>query len=147
MVGVASIKLIAVYVLVPEHCGRGRPPTRQQPQLGWQYVQVVKVRDEHGQFQETRLRVIYGEKAEALELLGKSTAYIERSQLTRQLFNGRQRRNTLASSKEIGYYRIGLRLCGKTLTITWFVCTRAYTSQYNRAVKIGERVHQLCLPG
>lgn len=97
--------MIAVYGLIPDYGGRGRPPTRKQPQPGWQYLQMVKVRDEHGKFQGTRLRVIFGAKAEVLALLGKSTAYIERSHLTSRLFNGRQVRKTLAFSKHIDLYR------------------------------------------
>ena len=97
--------MIEVYGLVPQYGGRGRPPTRKQAQPGWQYLQMVKIRDEHGKFQGTKLRVIFGTKAEVLELLGKSTAYIERSNLTSRMFNGRQVRKTLAFSKHIDYYR------------------------------------------
>ncbi len=96
---------IEVYGLVPEYCGRGRPPTRKQPQPGWHYLQMVKIRDEHGKVRRTKLRVIFGTKAEVLELLGKSTAYIERSHLTSRMFNGRQVRKTLAFSKNIDHYR------------------------------------------
>ena len=97
--------MIAVYGLVPQYSGRGRPPTRKRAQPGWQYLQMVKIRDEHGKFQGTKLRVIFGTKAEVLELLGKSTAYIERSNLTSRMFNGRQVRKTLAFSKHIDCYR------------------------------------------
>ena len=97
--------MIEVYGLVPEYCGRGRPPTRKKPQPDWQYLQMVKLRDEHGKFQGTKLRVIYGTQAEVLELLGKSTAYVERSNLTSRMFNGRQVRKTLAFSKNIDHYR------------------------------------------
>ena len=38
-------------------------------------------------------------------MLGKSTAYIERSHLTSQLFNTRQTRWTLAFSKDIDMYQ------------------------------------------
>jgi len=97
--------MIEVYGLVPQYSGRGRPPTRKRPQPGWQYLQMVKVRDEHGKFQGTKLRVIFGTKVEVLELLGKSTAYIERSNLTSRMFNGRQVRKTLAFSKQVDHYR------------------------------------------
>jgi hypothetical protein len=97
--------LIEVYGLVPEYSGRGRPPTRKQAQPGWQYLQMVKQRDEHGRFQGVKLRVIFGKKSELLALLGRSTAYIERSQLTSRLFNGRQVRKTLAFSKELTAYQ------------------------------------------
>jgi hypothetical protein len=93
--------MVEVYGQVPEYCGRGRPPTRKQPGSDWLYLQMVKQRDEHGRFQGTKLRVIFGTKAEVVELLGKSTAYIERSNLTSRLFNSRQVCKTLAFSKEI----------------------------------------------
>ena len=53
----------------------------------------------------TKLRVVYGDKDEVLELLGKSTAYIERTHLTMRLFNGRLARKTLAFSKQLQMYR------------------------------------------
>jgi hypothetical protein len=92
--------MIAVYGVVPEYSGRGRPPTRKKPGSDWQYVQMVKQRDEHGRVKGTKLRVIFGTKAEVVALLGRSTAYIERSNLTSRLFNGRQVRKTLAFSKD-----------------------------------------------
>lgn len=97
--------MVAVYGIVPEYGGRGRPPTRKKPGPDWMYLQMVKQRDERGRFQGTKLRVIFGTKTEVVELLGKSTAYIERSNLTSRLFNGRQVRKTLAFSKEIQAYR------------------------------------------
>jgi hypothetical protein len=92
--------MIAVYGLVPEYSGRGRPPTRQKPGSDWQYVQMVKQRNEQGRFQGTKIRIIYGTQVEVIALLGESTAYIERSNLTSRLFNGRQVRKTLAFSKD-----------------------------------------------
>jgi hypothetical protein len=97
--------MIEVYGLVPEYSGRGRPPTRKQARPGWQYLQMVKQRDEHGHFQGVKLRVIFGKKSELVALLGGSTAYIERSQLTSRLFNGRQVRKTLAFSKDLAAYQ------------------------------------------
>jgi hypothetical protein len=96
--------MVEVYGLVPEYRGRGRPPTRKKPGSDWLYLQMVKQRDEHGRFQGTKLRVIFGTKAEVIELLGKSTAYIERSNLTSRLFNSRQVRKTLAFSKDVEAY-------------------------------------------
>jgi len=40
-----------------------------------------------------------------LRLLGRSTSYIERNNLTSRLFNGRQARKTLAFSKDLEMYR------------------------------------------
>ena len=97
--------MVEVYGLVPDYQGRGRPPTRKKPGPDWQYLQMVKQRDQHGRFQGTKLRIIFGNKTEVIELLGKSTAYIERSNLTSRLFNSRQVCKTLAFSKDIDAYR------------------------------------------
>jgi len=97
--------MVEVYGVVPEYGGRGRPPTRKKPGTDWQYLQMVKQRDEHGRFEGVKLRTIFGTKAEVIELLGESTAYIERSNLTSRLFNSRQVRKTLAFSKDIDVYR------------------------------------------
>lgn len=95
--------MIEVYGGVPAYTGRGRPPTVKRPQPGWQYVQMVKQRDQ-GRVVGTQLRVIYGTEQHVLALLGKSTAYIERTHLTMRLFNGRLTRKTLAFSKLLGMY-------------------------------------------
>jgi hypothetical protein len=97
--------MVAVYGQVPEYSGRGRPPTRKRPGKDWQYLQMVKQRDEHGKLTGIKLRVIFGSRDEVLHLLGSSTAYIERSHLTSRLFNGRQVRKTLAFSKKVQDYR------------------------------------------
>jgi len=96
--------MVEVYGVVPEYQGRGRPPTRKRPQPGWQYLQVVKQR-EQGRGVGVKLRVIFGDEEEVLALLGKSTAYIERTHLTMRLFNGRLTRKTLAFSKLLEMYR------------------------------------------
>jgi hypothetical protein len=97
--------MIEVYGVVPEYSGRGRPPTKKKAGSDWVYLQMVKQRDERGRLQGIKLRVVFGKKSEVIALLGKSTAYIERSNLTSRLFNGRQVRKTLAFSKEIEAYR------------------------------------------
>ena len=97
--------MIEVYGVVPEYSGRGRPPTRKRACPGWQYLQMVKQRDERGRVQGIKLRVVFGKKSELIALLGKSTAYIERSNLTSRLFNGRQVRKTLAFSKKVEAYK------------------------------------------
>jgi hypothetical protein len=97
--------MLEVYGMVPEYSGRGRPPTRKQAQSGWQYLQMVKQRDDHGKLQGVKLRVIFGSKQDVITWLGKSTAYIERNHLTSRLFNARQVRKTLAFSKKVDDYR------------------------------------------
>jgi hypothetical protein len=96
--------MVEVYGVVPEYQGIGRPPTVKRPQPGWQYLQVVKQR-ENGRVVGVKLRVIFGDKDAVLELLGKSTAYVERTHLTMRLFNGRLTRRTLAFSKALKMYR------------------------------------------
>jgi hypothetical protein len=96
--------MVEVYGVVPEYQGIGRPPTLKRPQPGWQYVQVVKQR-ENGRVVSVKLRVIFGDEKQVWALLGKSTAYIERTHLTMRLFNGRLTRKTLAFSKSLEMYR------------------------------------------
>lgn len=96
--------MIKVYGVVPEYGGRGRPPTQKKPGKDLLYLQMVKQRDEHGHFLGTKLRAIYGSKTEVVELLGESTAYIERSNLTSRTFNVRQTRKTLAFSNEVFFH-------------------------------------------
>jgi hypothetical protein len=97
--------MLVVYGLVPEYAGRGRPPSRPKPAKDWRYLQMVKQRDEHGRLQGVKLKAIWGQKAELIDLLGKSTAYIERSNLTTRLFNARLTRKTLAFSKDLSLHQ------------------------------------------
>jgi hypothetical protein len=93
--------MVAVYGLVPEYSGRGRPPVSPKPGEDWLYLQMVKQRDEHGHLQGIHLKAVWGNLAELVERLGKSTAYIERSNLTTRLFNARLTRKSLAFSKDV----------------------------------------------
>ncbi len=61
---------------------------------------MVKQR-ENGRVIDLKIRVIFGDPCETVALLGKSTAYIERTHLTMRLFNGRLTRKTLAFSKKL----------------------------------------------
>jgi len=96
--------MLTVYGLIPDYAGRGRPPSRPKPAKDWRYLQMVKHRDEHGRLLEVTLKAIWGKKAELIELLGKSTAYIERDNLTTRLFNARLTRKTLAFSKSLALH-------------------------------------------
>jgi hypothetical protein len=93
--------MVAVYGLVPEYAGHGRPAIYPRAGEGWLYLQMVKERDEHGRLQGIHLQAVWGNQEELVELLGKSTAYIERSNLTTRLFNARLTRKTLAFSKDV----------------------------------------------
>jgi len=96
--------MVEVYGKAPEYSGRGRPPTRKQPQADWQYLQVVKKR-KNGRVVGTYLRLIYGDREEVLRLLGSSTAYVERTHLTSRHFNSLMVRKTLGYSKIVEMHR------------------------------------------
>ena len=70
---------------------------------------MVKQR-ENGRVIGTELRVIYSDEKEVLKLLGKSTSYIERSNLTSRHFNSRLTRKTLAFSKTIKMHQAAASL-------------------------------------
>jgi hypothetical protein len=97
--------MVNVYGQVPEYGARGRPPTLKRPGDGWLYLQMVKQHDEHGHFTGTKLKAIHGELNQLVNLLGESTAYIERDNLTSRIFNARQNRKTLAFSKNLENHR------------------------------------------
>jgi hypothetical protein len=101
--------MVEVYGQVPAYTGKGRPPTHKQPGQGWQYLQVVKQR-ENGRVIGTELRVIYGDEEKVLNWLGKSTSYIERSHLTSRHFNSRLTRKTLAFSKTLAMHQAAAAL-------------------------------------
>jgi hypothetical protein len=101
--------MVEVYGQAPPYSGRGRPPTLKQPGKDWQYLQMVKQRED-GRGIGTELRVIYGDEAEVLALLGKSTSYIERSNLTSRHFNSRLTRKTLGFSKTIAMHQAAATL-------------------------------------
>ena len=92
--------LIQVYGQVPEYQGRGRPPTRKQPVEGWHYTQMVKQRDTTGNLIGVDIRVIYGDET-TLDRTGTRTVYVERTNLTSRLMNGRLVRKTLGFSKKL----------------------------------------------
>jgi len=96
--------LVEVYGQVPAYSGHGRPPRKKRPQPGWQYAQMVKQR-RNGRVVGTRFRVIYGDKEVVGQLLGQSTAYVERTHLTSRLSNSRLVRKTLGYSKDLTMHR------------------------------------------
>ena len=90
--------LVEVYGQVPAYSGRGRPPSRKQPQDDWIYLQMVKQRV-NGRVVGVTPRVVYGEATTVRETLGKNTAYVERSHLTSRHMNARLVRKSLGFSK------------------------------------------------
>jgi len=116
--------ILEVYGVVPEYGGRRRPPTRKKPGRHWQYVQAIRQEDKQGRWMGIRIQVVLGSRREALEVLGRSTAYVERSHLTSRLFNGRQVRQTSAFSKELEC--TGPQRYGRTPITIWSVLIRVY---------------------
>lgn len=96
--------MVEVYGKIPEYSGRGRHPSKKQPQPEWKYLQNVKERDDKGNFLGTRLKAVYGDLRELVGLLGKSTAYVERTHLTMRTFSSRLTRKSIAFSKKTGMH-------------------------------------------
>ena len=97
--------MVSVYGQVPPYKGVGRRPTKKRPLAGWQYAQMVKQRDDHGRVIGTKFKVIYGDPAQVLAVLGASTAYIERTHLTMRHMNARLVRRGLCFSKELRLHK------------------------------------------
>lgn len=97
--------MLEVWGEVPPYRGRGRPPTKKQPQAGWRYLQVLKQRDRTGRVREVRAKTVHGNDREVRELLGESTSCVERTHLTSRHMNGRLVRKTLGYSKEVEMLR------------------------------------------
>jgi hypothetical protein len=91
--------LLEVYGQVPPYRGRGRPPSKKCAQPDWQYLQVVKQR-ENGRVIGTETRVNYGDRQLTPALLGEHTAYVERTNLTIRHMNGRLVRKTPGLSRQ-----------------------------------------------
>jgi hypothetical protein len=96
--------MVEVWGKVPKYRGRGRPPTRKKPQAGWHYLQMVKQRRK-GRVIGVKAKTIYGDDREVGELLGESTSYVERTNLTSRHMNGRLVRKTLGYSKDLEMLR------------------------------------------
>jgi hypothetical protein len=97
--------MVEVWGRVPEYRGRGRPPTKKRPQADWQYLQMVKQR-ENGRVIGMKAKTIYGDEREVVnKLSGGSTSYVERTNLTSRHMNGRLVRKTLGYSKELKMLR------------------------------------------
>lgn len=92
--------MVETWGRVPEYSGRGRPPTRKQPQPDWHYVQVVKQRS-GSRLTGIRIKVVYGDPEGVIDQMGEHTAYVERTHLTSRQMNGRLVRKTLSYSKQV----------------------------------------------
>jgi hypothetical protein len=94
---------------VPEYNGQGRTPTALKPGEDWKYLQVIKKR-EGSKLIDVTLKVIYGNDEDVINVLGKSTAYVERTHLTSRQMNGRLVRKTLSFSKELRFLKASTAL-------------------------------------
>jgi len=97
--------MVEVWGKAPEYKGRGRPPTKKRAQADWRYLQMVEQR-EKGRVIGMKAKTVYGDEREVLEkLLGGSTGYVERTNLTSRHMNGGLARKTLGYSKELKMLR------------------------------------------
>ncbi len=96
--------LLETWGKVPEYSGRGRPPTRKKPQPDWKCIQVIKVRS-GGHLTGITYKVVFGDTKEVLDLMGRHTAYVERTHLTSRQMNGRLVRKTLSFSKVVEIHK------------------------------------------
>jgi hypothetical protein len=92
--------MVEVWGKVPEYRGMGRPATKNKPQAGWRHLQMVKQR-ENGRVIGVKPKAIYADERELRRLLGESTSYVERTNLTSRHMNGRLVRKTLGYSKKL----------------------------------------------
>ncbi|RMG85281.1 MAG: transposase [Chloroflexi bacterium] len=99
-----TVALVGVYGQVPRYSGRGRPPKKKRAGEGWQYLQLVKQRNEHGAVIAAEPRVVFGDEEQVLAL-GCSTAYVERTHLTSRQMNRRLARKSLGFSKKLQAHR------------------------------------------
>ena len=99
--------LVEVYGVVPPYSGRGRPPSRKQPLADWQYLQVIKDRDDRGRVIGLRYRAVFGELSDLKGIFGENsaTAYVERTHLSMRQHSCRLSRKTLAFSRSLTLHR------------------------------------------
>jgi len=91
--------LLATWGIVPEWSGHGKPPTRPRPGKNWEIYANYKEKKK-GKRVGVTSKVVYGDAKEVKDLLGKQTAYVERTHLTSRQMNGRIVRKTLSFSQE-----------------------------------------------
>lgn len=89
---------------VPPYAGRGPHPVRKQAAPSWQYLRVIKARDEKRRIVGLHYQVVFGEQAEVLAHLGGGTAYLERTHLTMRQSNARLTRKGLGFSKRLSMH-------------------------------------------
>ena len=93
-------QMVETWGQIPPYSGIGRPPTVKQAGPDWQYVQVIKRREE-GRVVGVTTKVVYGDPETVLAGVGGHTAYVERTNLTSRHMNGRLVRKTISFSKKV----------------------------------------------
>jgi len=116
--------LIEVYGEVPEYSGHGRPPSLKQPGETWQYLQMVKQR-ENGRVIGVELRVIFGQPEHVLATVEPHTAYVERTNLTARHVAWSVKRWAFPSA----WICCGRLRSGKMGCTTWRVMSKPYGSR------------------
>ena len=75
--------------------------TQRIPDKDWQYLQVVKVRDDYHRVVGLRPHWVWGKNRQAHSPLSLQMAYVERTHLTSRLMNARLNRRSLRFSKRL----------------------------------------------
>lgn len=97
--------MLEIWGKVPPYAGRGPHPVCKQAAPSWQYLRVIKARDEKRRIVGLISQVVFGEQAEVLAHLGGGTAYVERTPLTMRQSNARLTRKGLGFSKRLVMHR------------------------------------------
>lgn len=75
--------------------------TQRIPGKDWQYLQVVKVRDDYHRVVGLRPHWVWGKTRQAHSPLAPQMAYVERTHLTSRLMNARLNRRSMRFSKRL----------------------------------------------
>ena len=100
--------MIEVYGTVPTYKGRGRPPSKKQASDSWQYLQIVKERDDKGKLLGIRPKAIFGKEDVLLDIFGCHTAYVERTHLSMRNDCARLGRKSINFSKVLDFHKAAI---------------------------------------
>ena len=113
--------MIAVYGLVPEYSGYGRPPTNKIPGKNWLYLQMVKQHDERGHFTENSRRSLATNKNCSNCSAGVPLTSNVATSPAGCLMDAKQEKHSLFPKN---LATTALPLFGRMPTITWSSLTR-----------------------
>ncbi len=100
--------ILSVYGEIPIYKGRGRPPTKPQALSDWQYLQMVKKRNNKGHLLAIKPKAIFGKLEDLIQTFDQHTAYIERTHLSMRQANSRLTRKTLSFSKDLSLHKAAI---------------------------------------